>query len=142
MLYQIHHYEWDWDNPEKQRRGIDFQIEEWQKNKNLGVPAYMGEFNLMASEDAWHRALKEFSAAGIHWTFWTYKANHGTGTNSWGLYNPVKKDAPDLVADDAATIQAKWQALDTDTSYALNPMIDRAVKAALNPESPDGGAKP
>jgi endoglucanase len=142
MLYQIHHYEWDWDNPEKQRRGIDFQLAEWQRNKSLGVPAYIGEFNLMASEDAWHHALKEFSAAGIHWTFWTYKANHGTGTNSWGLYNPVKKDAPDLLADDATTIQAKWQALDTDTSYALNPMIDRAVKAALKPGSPDGGAKP
>jgi aryl-phospho-beta-D-glucosidase BglC (GH1 family) len=136
MLYQIHHYEWDWNNEQKQLRGVDFHIAEWQRNQALGVPGYMGEFNLMASEKAWHRALKEFSAAGMHWTFWSYKANHGTGSNSWGLYNPKQKNAPNLLTDSAETIRAKWQALDTDTSYALNPMLDRALKATLEPETP------
>lgn len=136
VLYQMHHYEWDWKSEEKQRGGINFQVSEWNKYKKLGVPAFMGEFNPMGLESAWHHALKEYSASGMHWAFWSYKANHGTGSNSWGLYNPVKKDAPNLLTDDVATIRAKWQALDTDTSYALNPMLDRVLKAALKPEVP------
>lgn len=142
MLYQIHHYEWDWNNADKQLRGVDFHLAEWQRNKHLGVPAYMGEFNLMASEKAWHHALKEFSRSGIHWTFWSYKATHGTGSNSWGLYNPKKKDSPNLLTDSAETIRAKWQAIDTDTSYALNPMLDRAIKAAIKPAAPAVSANP
>ena len=136
VLYQMHHYEWDWQSEEKQLRGIDFQVSEWNSHKKLGVPAFMGEFNPMGLESAWHHALKEYSASGMHWAFWSYKANHGTGSNSWGLYNPIKKDAPNLLTDDAATIRAKWQALDTDTSYALNPMLDRVLKTALKPAVP------
>lgn len=131
VLYQIHHYEWDWNHPEKQMAGVDFQVSEWNKNKSLGVPAYMGEFNLMGVEDAWHHALKQYSASGMHWTLWSYKATHGTGSDSWGLYNPIKKDAPNLLTDDAATIRAKWQTIDTDKTYALNPVLDRVLKGAL-----------
>ena len=136
MLYQIHHYEWDWNHPEKQMAGVDFQVAEWNKNKALGVPAYMGEFNLMGVEDAWHHALKQYSASGMHWSFWSYKATHGTGSDSWGLYNPVKKDAPNLLTDDAATIRSKWQAIETGKTYALNPTLDRVLKAALKPAVP------
>jgi aryl-phospho-beta-D-glucosidase BglC (GH1 family) len=136
MLYQLHHYEWDWNNEGKQLRGVDFHVAEWQRNKKQGVPAYMGEFNLMGVEKAWHHALKQYSEAGMHWSFWSYKATHGTGSNSWGLYNPRKKDAPNLLTDSAETIRAKWQAIDTDTSFALNPMLDKALKAAIKPETP------
>jgi endoglucanase len=142
VLYQMHHYEWDWDSEDKQLGSVDFQVSEWNKHQKLGVPAFMGEFNPMGLESAWHHALKEYSASGMHWAFWSYKANHGTGSNSWGLYNPVKKDAPDLLTDDAATIRAKWQALDTDISYALNPMLDRVLKAALKPAVPAPGITP
>jgi endoglucanase len=131
VLYQVHHYEWDWKSEDKQIRSINFQVSEWNKHKQLGVPAFMGEFNPMGMESAWHHALKEYSASGMHWAFWSYKANHGIGSNSWGLYNPIKKDAPNLLMDDAAVIRSKWQALDTDTSYALNPMLDRVLKNAL-----------
>lgn len=136
VLYQMHHYEWDWDSEEKQINSINFQVAEWNRHKKLGVPAFMGEFNPMGVESAWHHALKEYSASGMHWAFWSYKANHGTGSNSWGLYNPVTKDAPNLLTDSAETIRAKWQALDTDTSYLLNPMLDRVLKIVLKPESP------
>lgn len=142
VLYQLHHYEWDWNHKEKQIRGVDFHLAEWERNKPLGVPAYMGEFNLMGVEEAWHHALVKYSEAGIHWSFWSYKANHGTGTNSWGLYNPRKKDAPNLLTDSAETIRDKWRAVDTDTSFALNPMLDKALKAAIKPESPAVSANP
>jgi aryl-phospho-beta-D-glucosidase BglC (GH1 family) len=131
VLYQMHHYEWDWKSEEKQITSIHFQVSEWNKHKKLGVPAFMGEFNPMGTESAWNHALKEYSASGMHWTFWSYKANHGTGSNSWGLYNPIKKDAPNLLTDSAETIRAKWEALDTDTYYALNPMLDRVLKGVL-----------
>lgn len=136
ILYQVHHYEWDWNHPEKQMAGVDFQVAEWNKNKPLGVPAYMGEFNLMGVEGAWHHALKQYSASGMHWSLWSYKATHGTGSDSWGLYNPVKKDAPNLLTDDAATIRAKWQDIETGKTYALNPMLDRVLKTALKPAVP------
>ncbi len=136
IIYQMHHYEWDWNDAAKQRKGVDFQVSEWKKANSLGVPMLMGEFNLMASEDAWHYALEQFNSAGVSWTFWSYKATHGTGSDSWGLYNPVKKDAPNLLTDDAATIRAKWQAVETGTSFALNPTLDRILKAALKPLVP------
>ncbi len=133
VLYQIHHYEWDWDHPEKQMRGVDFQVAEWKKNMKLGVPAYMGEFNPMGVEKAWVHALEQYTASGMHWTFWSYKANHGTGSDSWGLYNPVRKDAPNLLADDESVIRSKWKAVRTTESYALNPMLDRVLKKTVTP---------
>lgn len=140
VLYQIHHYEWDWNHPEKQMAGVDFQVAEWRKNRSLGVPAFMGEFNLMGVEGAWHHALKQYSDTGMHWCIWSYKATHGTGSDSWGLYNPVKKDAPNLLTDDAETIRAKWRSIETGTSYALNPMLDRALRSVLKPEGAGDGA--
>lgn len=131
VLYQIHHYEWDWDHPEKQIRGVDSQIADWKKNMKLGVPAYMGEFNPMGVEEAWVHALEQYTAAGMHWTFWSYKANHGTGSDSWGLYNPIKKDAPNLLTDDPSVIRTKWKAVRTSESYALNPMLDRVLKKTV-----------
>lgn len=142
ILYQMHHYEWDWDNVTKQRSGVDFQVSEWKKAKPLGVPMLMGEFNLMASEDAWHYGLEQYNTSGMSWTFWSYKANHGTGSDSWGLYNPTKKDAPNLLTDDAATIRAKWQAIETDKTFALNPMLDHVLKVALKPKVPVSGSNP
>jgi aryl-phospho-beta-D-glucosidase BglC (GH1 family) len=133
VLYQFHSYEWDWNNLEKQKRNIDGQVSDWRKHKADGVPVFIGEFNPMGHEEAWNYAFQQFNEAGMHWAFWNYKATHGTGSDSWGLFNPLKKDAPNLLTDDAATIRAKWQATDTGASYALNPMLDRALKAALKP---------
>ena len=60
----------------------------------------------------------------------------------WGLYNPVAKDAPNLLTDDADAIRAKWQAVATDRSFALNPMLDRVLQAALKPPAPVTGTTP
>jgi aryl-phospho-beta-D-glucosidase BglC (GH1 family) len=131
VLYQMHHYEWDWNHLDKQNRGTDFQVAEWRKHRSQGVPAFIGEFNPMAREEAWNHALRSYSQAGLHWAFWTFKANHGTGSDSWGLYNPRRKDAPDLKNDDFETIRAKWRATATEVSYDLNPMLDRVLGRVL-----------
>lgn len=133
VLYQMHHYEWDWSDAAKQRRGADFQVEQWRKHRSYGVPALIGEFNFMAREDAWDYGLAAFNEAGLHWSFWSYKAIHGTGSDSWGIYNPIQKGAPNLLTDDLKTIRAKWKSVETDTSFALNPMMDRVLKKALSP---------
>lgn len=133
VLYQLHHYEWDWNNLEKQNKGIDFHIAEWNSHRPLGVPVYLGEFNPMAQETAWSHALHQFSTSGISWSFWTYKATHGTGSDSWGLYNPtVKPVAPNLAADDLETIRRKWQGNRTSGQYTLNPMIEKALRPAIS----------
>ena len=142
VIYQLHNYEWDWNNLGKQKRSVDFQVSEWRKHNSDGVPALIGEFNPMGNEEAWNYALQQFSAAGLHWTFWSYKATHGTGTDSWGLYNPVKKDAPNLLTADAATIRAKWQAAGTAGSYAINPMLERVLKSVLKPPVAPTGKPP
>jgi len=136
VLYQMHHYEWDWNHLEKQNRGTDFQVAEWRKHRSFGVPGLIGEFNPMAREEAWDHALRAYGEAGLHWAFWTFKANHGTGSDSWGLYNPRRKDAPDLEKDDFETIRAKWRATSTELSYELNPMLDRVLGRVL-PRPPD-----
>lgn len=128
MLYQLHHYEWDWNHLDKQKRGIDFHVSEWNSHKSYGVPVYMGEFNPMAQEQAWSHALGKFTESGFSWTFWTYKATHGTGSDSWGLYNPIKKPAaPNLATDDLETIRSKWRSNGTGQHYALNPMIQKTL---------------
>jgi aryl-phospho-beta-D-glucosidase BglC (GH1 family) len=142
VLYQMHHYEWDWDDLAKQNRGVDFQVAEWEKHRAYGVPGFIGEFNPMAREEAWNHALHRYSRAGLHWAFWSYKATHGTGSDSWGIYNPVTRNSPDLRRDDAATIRAKWRATATDRSYALNPMLERVLKTALVQPAPTASSKP
>ncbi|OYV06803.1 MAG: hypothetical protein CFE26_04355 [Verrucomicrobiales bacterium VVV1] len=128
MLYQLHHYEWDWNDLDKQKRGIDFHVSEWNSHTSYGVPVYMGEFNPMAQEQAWSHALGKFTESGFSWTFWTYKATHGTGSDSWGLYNPIKKPvAPNLATDDLETIRTKWRSNGTTDHYALNPMIQKTL---------------
>lgn len=142
VLYQMHHYEWDWKDLAKQNRGVDYQVSEWEKHRTHGVPGFIGEFNPMAREEAWNHALRRYSDAGLHWAFWSYKATHGTGSDSWGLYNPLSRNAPDLRRDDAATIRAKWRATATEASYALNPMLERVLKPALAKPAATAGSKP
>ena len=132
MLYQMHNYEWSWNDLDKQKRSVDFQVSEWKKYRAWKVPCFIGEFNPMAPEDGWKHALSQFDKEGMNWAFWSYKATHGTGSNSWGLYNPKEKPAaPNLKTDDAATIRAKWQAIRTDQAFVLNPMLAGVLKASL-----------
>lgn len=130
MLYQFHNYEWDWKDPAKQVRSTDRMVDEWNKHRSWGVPCFVGEFNCMNAPDAWCHTAATFTSNGMSWALWNYKSTAGTGDNSWGLYNPTKPlpPRPDLQKDSAAEIAEKWSKWSTATAFAINPMIERALR--------------
>src|SRR5262249_34197229 len=77
----------------------------------------------------WKYAVEKYAANGMSWSVWNYKATHGSGDDSWGVYNPrdPKPAKPNLQTDSADEIKAKWSQWTTAKSFALNPMLKRAV---------------
>ena len=133
VLYQLHNYEWDWKSEEKQISSTDRQIKDWQNHQHWSVPALMGEFNCMGHEAAWKHSISAFEKHGISWTMWSYKATHGSGDDSWGLYNMNKPapPKPDLQKDDAETIAQKWRVWSTEKSFTPNPMLHRVFQQCI-----------
>lgn len=131
MLYQHHNYEWNWNDPQKQVRSTDHIVSEWHRNQDYGVPVFIGEFNCMNAPDAWIHTVNTYTSNGMSWALWNYKATHGTGDNSWGLFNPKQPmpPKPDLQKDSAEEIAAKWAKWSTAESFAENPMIARALRS-------------
>ena len=129
MLYQTHSYEWDWNNLDKQKASVDRQVKECDEHRRWGVPFYIGEFNCMAPEAAWSYAAQQYTAHGISWTMWSYKATHGSGRDSWGFYNfrQPAPPIPNLRTDSAEAIRAKWSRWNTDAAFAINPMLQRTI---------------
>ena len=135
VLYQTHSYEWAWNDLAKQRAAVARQVAMFRAHAAWDVPGYVGEFNPMGRPAAWADALRSFDAAGLNWTTWTYKSAHGTGSDSWGLFN-VRPDAPpvpDLDHDSAEQIAAKWSRWTTAAAFVANPMVTAAVTAAAPP---------
>ena len=106
-------------------------VSDWQRHKDWGVPVFVGEFNCMNAPDAWEHAVSTYTSNGMSWAIWNYKATHGTGDNSWGLYNPKHPmpPKPNLQKDSAEAIAAKWAKWSTVQSFAENPMIARALRS-------------
>ena len=129
VLYQTHSYEWDWNNLGKQKAAVDRQVREWEEHRRWGVPVYVGEFNCFAPEPGWAYAAAQFAAHGMSWTVWSYKAIHGSGSDSWGVYNfrPPLLPKPNLQTDSAETIRDKWSRWSTAAAFALNPMLQRTL---------------
>lgn len=133
VVFEMHGYDFAWDNTEKQMKNIDNQLNDWKAHKTWGVPCYQGEFNAMSPKPdptkVWKYAVEKFAANGMSWSVWTYKATHGSGDDSWGVYNPrdPKPAKPNLQTDSADEIKAKWSQWTTAKSFALNPMLKRAV---------------
>ncbi len=128
MLYQQHSYQWAWNDLEKQKRNIDSDVADWKRHHTWNVPCFIGEFNCMAREEAWSYAAAQFAANGMNWAMWTYKATHGSGSDSWGFYNPRKPfpPKPDLRKDSAEAIREKWSQWTTE-NFAINPMLQRTL---------------
>ena len=129
VVYQMHNYEWDWNNLDKQVASTDRQVLDFANHAAWGVPCWIGEFNPMAQPRAWDHAIRRYSAADMGWMTWTYKATHGGGDDSWGLYNPRDKwpDKPNIQLDSADTIRDKWSKWGTAEAFAINPMLKQAL---------------
>jgi endoglucanase len=137
VLYQTHSYEWAWNDLAKQKGAVARQVAMYHDHAAWDVPGYVGEFNPMAQPAAWADAICSFDAAGLSWTTWTYKSSHGSGSDSWGAYNPrsPRPPVPDLAHNSADDIAAKWSRWTTATAFAANPM----VTAALSTPTADAG---
>ncbi len=129
VVYQAHSYEWDWNNLNKQLASVENVLKDVENHRSWNVPVYVGEFNMMAQEKAWDAAVKKFSAAGIHWTIWSYKATHGTDSDSWGVINPKQPmpAKPDIQHNSADEIEKRWVAWNTEDAFAVNPMLERVL---------------
>jgi len=128
VLYQVHSYEWDWNNLDKQIRNVDAQVADLRAHKAWNVPCFMGEFNPMGQEKAWKYAIEQYSAHGMSWAVWSWKAIHGSGSDSWGVYNPRQPlpPKPDIQNDSAEAVREKWSRWGT-SAFAINPMLKRTV---------------
>jgi hypothetical protein len=76
----------------------------------------------------------------MSWTEWSYKATHGSGSDSWGIYDriPSPPPIPNLQTDSAATIASDWAAWTTDNAFALNPMLEAALSLTYSSALPVG----
>jgi hypothetical protein len=91
----------------------------------------------MAREEAWKYAAEQFAAHGLSWAMWTYKATHGSGSDSWGFFNyrPPAPARPDLQKDSAEEIRSKWSQWHSG-NFAINPMLARTIGAGKIPPTP------
>jgi endoglucanase len=121
VVYQMHAYEYDWDNLEKQRHNSEGVIADINAHQGWNVPCLVGEFNCMGQ--AWDYTIHLYEDHRVNWTMWTYKATHGTDTDRWGLYNPRTPlpSKPDVEHDSAEVIRSKWSKWVTDAAFAQNP---------------------
>lgn len=127
VLYQTHAYEWAWNDLDKQKAMVDRQIADREAHRAWQVPGYIGEFNCMAPEAAWQYAGEQYAAHRLSCSMWNFKATHGSGTDSWGMYNPRDPlpPKPDLGQDAANVIGEKWRRWNTAASFDRNPMLAR-----------------
>ncbi len=133
VVYEMHSYNWDGNSTPAQMQNTNGQVRDFQAHKKWNVPCYIGEFNVLAPapnpEKIWAYTAKTWSAQGMSWTMWSYKAAHGTGNDSWGLYNPraPMPPTPNLRTDSAKVIRRDWQKWSTARSFAINSMLRPAL---------------
>ncbi len=133
VVYQMHEYQWSNETASGVETGAANQVTDFNNHKSWNVPAYIGEFNAFGTGTAaWSVVVGDFNGDGMNWSMWSYKATHGSGTDSWGLYNPTGTwpAVPNIASDSAATIAADWARWTTASAFAINPMISPVITVA------------
>jgi hypothetical protein len=154
VVYEMHQYNGSGAGNYSAAQG---QVSDWQNHWAWDVPDYVGEFNPAqnATDSStgltwWQDVVDLYSANGISWSVWAYKAG-GTATaggnwnNNWGLYQPnpnLTIPTPSLATDSASTIQSDWAALTTSNDFVLNTNISNAVTGADPPAPSSPGSIP
>ena len=147
-IYEIHPY--DYNNQTGSAADIAANIgffnwevqDEVDSRGSWNIPIWAGEFNVFnTGTSTWQDIIDLFNSNNIPWTWWTYKACNGTGTDSWGLYNKNVNapPVPNLQTDSAATIQADWAQWTTANAFTLNPMLAPLDVNSYNPMQPYNG---
>ena len=135
VVYQMHEYQWA-GTTSAVEQGADNQVNDFHQHQSCNVPGYIGEFNAFGTgTSVWQYVVTDFNNAGLSWSPWSYKATHGGGNDSWGLYDPIGvwPATPNIKTDSAATIASDWSAWTTDAAFAINPMLASVISAALPP---------
>jgi aryl-phospho-beta-D-glucosidase BglC (GH1 family) len=130
VLYQMHAYGWgNTGDLATQLAQTTGQINDFNNHKSWATPCLIGEFNLFGLEAAWQDAAQRYSSNGMSWCTWSYKAIHGGGSDSWGVYDPKNPwpAKPNIQTDSASAIITKWLQWDTPGHFAYNPMLRRTL---------------
>ncbi len=133
VVYEMHEYQYNTTSANVQK-GADNQVTDFNNHRaSYGVPCYIGEFNAFGSSAAdtptWQHVVSDFNNAGMSWSSWSYKATHGSGTDSWGLYDPngYWKTVPNIATDSSSTISNDWSRWTTANTFSINPMISTVL---------------
>jgi aryl-phospho-beta-D-glucosidase BglC (GH1 family) len=134
VVYEMHEYQWGSTNDvDAVKAGTDHQVDDFLAHQSWNVPCYIGEFNDFSPGSdptgVWQYAVQQFQRHNMSWTTWTYKATHGSGSDSWGIYDRLRTPPPipNLQTDSAETIASDWAAWSTDSAFAINPMLEAAL---------------
>jgi endoglucanase len=133
VMYQIHSYDFkNWQDADAQRRNTDGQVRYFKEHQQWNVPCFVGEFNVMSPQPdpgkIWAEAIDAYDANKMNWTVWSYKSGRRLGRSDWGIYNPqVHLTIPDLSTDSADAIREAWSRLDTEKSFAINPVLKQVL---------------
>jgi hypothetical protein len=143
VVYETHEYA----QGTGQEPPTEAQVEQGAVNQVNGynalsynVPGYIGEFNdysypypdgtqaptIAETSKLWNSSISQFNATGLSWTMWSYKAIHGSGSDSWGFYNPINRltfPIPNISSDSYDTIAGDWAATNTATSFSYNTYL-------------------
>ncbi len=134
VVYEMHEYQWSNETVSGVEGGADNQVTDFNNHKTWNVPAYIGEFNAFGTgtaawQAAWQYVVNDFNNDNMNWSSWSYKATHGSGTDSWGLYDPTGTwpAIPNIVTDSSSTISADWSKWTTANAFSINPMISTVI---------------
>ncbi|MFS3134601.1 glycoside hydrolase family 5 protein [Gluconacetobacter sacchari] len=129
VVYESHVYPWPHDHPGIPQ-GVAASASALRAARDFGahaawnVPGYIGEFNALdARPGAFGMMTRQFDAARLNWTAWTYKASNAGGTMTyWGFIEPnAPIDRPDPTHDDEGAIREHWKKWRTDARFSPNP---------------------
>lgn len=138
VVYEMHEYQWSNETASGVESGAANQVTDFNNHKSWNVPAYIGEFNAFGTgTPAWQVVVNDFNNDKMNWSAWSYKATHGSGTDSWGLYNPTGTwpPVPNITSDSSATIAADWSLWTTAHAFAINPMLAPVIVVAAVPST-------
>ena len=133
VVYEMHEYQWSNETVGGVESGAANQVTDFNNHKSWNVPAYIGEFNAFGTgTPAWQVVVNDFNGDKMNWSSWSYKATHGSGTDSWGLYDPTGTwpPVPNITSDSSATIAADWSLWTTAHAFTINPMLAPVIAVA------------
>lgn len=132
-MYSFHHYTNCWQDGQEYEHFTSFQSRLSEvREKQFGVPLYMGEFSAYNSEKQWDDTLKMLNNYGWSWTIWTYKVWQGNG--GWGIYS-VGGEKVRVHTDSKREIENKFRTLKTENGEAFTFYSGRTLKDCVKDHS-------